>query len=127
MSEKNVLVLQSDRELKDWELDRLHEKILEQKELGVILLPPYVKVVKIPDGEIDGELVVMNCGECKPEPKEYAIKRNGWDYVLNVRTVYGNALLIDYTHNKMIAMRLSKAEAEKLLKKLGKGYEMEEL
>lgn len=127
MSEKNLLILQSDRELKDYELERLHEKILEQKELGVILLPPYVKVVKIPEGEIDGEVVVMNCGKYKPEPKEYVIKRCGWNYVLNVRPARGNTLLIDYTYNKMIAMRLNKTEAEKLLKNLGNEYELEEL
>lgn len=36
MSESNVLILQSDKELKDWELADLHESILKQKESDVI-------------------------------------------------------------------------------------------
>lgn len=127
MSEKNVLILQSNKELKDWELRVLHKNILEQKELGVILLPNYIKVVNVPEGEINGELIVMNSGA--PEPEKYVLKRKqeGWNYVLNIRPSYGRALIVDYTDYKMIAMRLSKTEAEKILKKLGNDYEMEEL
>lgn len=127
MSEKNVLILQSNKELKDWELRVLHKNILEQKELGVILLPNYIKVVNVPEGEINGELVVMNSGA--PEPEEYILKpkQKAWNYVLNIRPSYGHALLVDYTDCKMMAMRLSKTEAEKILKKLGNDYEMEEL
>lgn len=124
-----MLILQSDRELKDWELSSLYENILKQKESGVILLPNYVKVVNVPEEEINGELVVMNSGA--PEPEKYVIKRASGSkevsYVLNVRPSYGRALLVDYTEYKMIALRFSETEANKLLKKLGNGYEMEEV
>ena len=127
MSEKNVLILQSNVVLKNCELNELYDTILAQKERGVILLPSYVKVVNIPEEVINGELVVTNSGA--PEPEKYVIKRNqeGWNYVLNIRPSYGRALLVDYTDYKMMAMQLNKTEAEKLLKKLGNGYEMEEL
>lgn len=127
MSEKNVLILQSNKELKDWELRVLHKNILEQKELGVILLPNYIKVVNVPEGEINGKLVVMNSGA--PEPEKYILKpkQKAWNYVLNIRPSYGHALLVDYTDCKMMAMQLNKTEAEELLKKLGDDYEMEEL
>lgn len=129
MSEKNVLILQSEIVLKDYDLDKLHDKLLEQKESGLILLPSYVKVVNVPEEAINGELIVMNSGA--PEPEKYVLKRKqeqeGWNYVLNIRPSYGRALLVDYTDYKMMALRLSKTEAEKLLKKLGDNYEMEEL
>lgn len=129
MSESNVLILQSDVVLKNYELNELYDTILAQKEHGVILLPSYVKVVNVPEEEINGELVVMNSGA--PEPEKYVIKRvsgcKGVSYVLNVRPSYGRALLVDYTEYKMIALRFSEKEANKLLKKLGNGYEMEEV
>lgn len=129
MSESNVLILQSEIVLKDYDLNKLHDKLLDQKESGLILLPSYVKVVNVPEEAINGELIVMNSGA--PEPEKYVLKRKqeqeGWNYVLNIRPSYGRALLVDYTDYKMIAMRLSKTEAEKLLKKLGNAYEMEEL
>lgn len=127
MSEKNVLILQSEIVLKDYDLNKLHDKLLDQKESGLILLPSYVKVVNVPEEAINGELIVMNSGA--PEPEKYVLKRKqeGWNYVLNIRPSYGRALLVDYTDYKMIAMRLSKTEAEKLLKKLGHDYEMEEI
>lgn len=127
MSEKNVLILQSNVVLKNCEMNELYDTILAQKERGVILLPSYVKVVNVPKEVINGELVVMNSGA--PEPERYVLKRKqeGWNYVLNIRPSYGHALLVDYTDYKMIAMRLSKTEAEKLLKKLGNDYEMEEI
>ncbi len=127
MSEKNVLILQSNVMLKNCDLNELYDTILAQKERGVILLPSYVKVVNVPEEVINGELVVMNSGA--PEPEKYVLKRKqeGWNYVLNIRPSYGRALLVDYTDYKMIAMRLSKTEAEELLKKLGDDYEMEEL
>lgn len=127
MSESNVLILQCDVVLKNYEMNELYDTILEQKEQGVILLPKYVKVVNVPEEVINGELVVMNSGE--PEPEKYVLKRKreGWKYVLNIRPSYGNALLVDHTVYKMMAMRLSKTEAETLLKKLGNDYEMEEL
>lgn len=127
MSEKNVLILQSEIVLKDYDLDKLHDKLLEQKESGLILLPSYVKVVKVPEGEIDGQLVVINCEGFKPKSKAYVIKRKGWNYVLNVRPTYDNVLLVDYTDFKMAAMQFNKDEAEQLLKRMGNGYEMEEL
>ena len=129
MSENNVLILQCDVVLKNYEMNELYDTILKQKEQGVILLPPYVKVVNVPEESTNGELVVMNSGA--PEPEKYVIKRvsgsNGVSYVLNVRPSYGRALLVDYTENKMIALRFSEKEANKLLKKLGNGYEMEEV
>lgn len=129
MSEKNVLILQSNVVLKNCDLNELYDTILAQKEHGVILLPSYVKVVNVPEEAINVELIVMNSGA--PEPEKYVLKRKqeqeGWNYVLNIRPSYGRALLIDYTDYKMIAMRLSKTEAGKLLKKLGNDYEMEEI
>lgn len=125
MSESNVLILQCDMMLKNYEMNELYDTILEQKEQGVILLPKYVKVVNVPEEVINGELVVTNSGE--PEPEKYVLKREGWKYVLNIRPSDGSALLVDHTVYKMMAMRLSKTEAEKLLKKLGNDYEMEEL
>lgn len=129
MSESNVLILQSNVALKNSELNELYDTILAQKEHGVILLPKYVKVVNIPEEEINGELVVMNSGA--PEPEKYVIKRVSGSkevsYVLNVRPSYGRALLVDYTEYKMIALRFSETEANELLKKLGNDYEMEEL
>lgn len=131
MSENNVLILQSDVVLKNYELNELYDTILAQKEHGVILLPSYVKVVNVPEEVINGELVVMNSGAPEPEPEKYVIKQvsgsKGVSYVLNVRPSYGRALLVDYTEYKMIALRFSEKEANKLLKKLGNGYEMEEL
>ncbi len=129
MSEKNVLILQSNVVLKNYEMNELYDTILAQKERGVILLPSYVKVVNVPDEVTNGELVVMNSGA--PEPEKYVIKRVSGgkevSYVLNVRPSYGRALLVDYTEYKMIALRFSEKEANKLLKKLGNDYEMEEL
>lgn len=127
MSESNVLILQCDVVLKNYEMNELYDTILEQKKQGVILLPSYVKVVNVPEEVTNGELVVMNSGE--PEPEKYVLKRKreGWKYVLNIRPSDGSALLVDHTVYKMMAMRLSKTEAEKLLKKLGNDYEMEEL
>ena len=131
MSEKNVLILQCDVVLKNYEMNELYDTILEQKKQGVILLPSYVKVVNIPEEVANGELVVMNSEGYKPEPEKYVIKRVRWDkevsYVLNVRPSYGRALLVDFTEYKMIALRFSEKEANKLLKKLGNGYEMEEV
>lgn len=129
MSGNNVLILQCDVVLKNYEMNELYDTILEQKEQGVILLPKYVKVVNVPEEVTNGELVIMNSEGYKPEPEKYVLKRKreGWKYVLNIRQSYGNALLVDHTVYKMMAMRLSKTEAEKLLKKLGNDYEMEEL
>lgn len=129
MSESNVLILQCDVVLKNYEMNELYDTILEQKERGVILLPSYVKVVNVPEEVTNGELVVMN--SVAPEPEKYVIKRvsgsNGVSYVLNVRPSYGRALLVDYTEHKMIALRFSEKDANNLLKKLGNGYELEEL
>lgn len=49
MSEKNVLILQCDVVLKNYDMNELYDIILEQKKQGVILLPSYVKVVNIPE------------------------------------------------------------------------------
>lgn len=138
MSESNVLILQCDVVLKNYEMNELYDTILEQKEQGVILLPKYVKVVNVPEEVTNGELVVMNSGEPEPEmnsgnpePKRYVIKRvsgsKGVSYVLNIRPSYGRALLVDYTEYKMIAREFREKEANEMLKKLGRDYEMEEL
>ena len=66
MSESNVLILQCDVVLKNYEMNELYDTLLKQKEHGVILLPSYVKVVNVPEESINGELVVMNSGA--PEP-----------------------------------------------------------
>lgn len=122
MSESNVLILQSDKELKDWELADLHESILKQKESDVILLPNYVKVVNVPEEEINGELVVMNSGA--PEPDRYVLKCYDGRYVYR----YTPGLsIIELTPDKTFAIVFSKARAEEMLKKVGRAYEMEEL
>ena len=130
MSKSNVLILQCDVVLNNYKMNELYDTILEQKEKGVILLPSYVKVVNVPEEAINGELVVID-REPEPEPEKYVIKRvsgsNGVSYVLNFRPGYGRSLLVDYTGNKMIALRFSEKEANKFLKKFGNGYEMEEL
>lgn len=129
MSENNVLILQCDVVLKNYKMNELYDTILKQKEQGVILLPKYVKVVNVPEEVTNGELVVMNSGD--PEPEKYVIKRvsesNGVSYVLNIRPGYRRSSLVDYTERKMIALRFSEKEANKLLKKLGNDYEMEEV
>ena len=122
MSESNVLILQSDKELKDWELADLHESILKQKESDVILLPNYVKVVNVPEEEINGELVVMNSGA--PEPDRYVHKCYDGRYVY--RYTPGSSI-IELTPDKTFAIVFSKARAEEMLKKVGRAYEMEEL
>ena len=70
MSESNVLILQCDVVLKNYDMNELYDTILKQKEQGVILLPSYVKVVNIPEEVTNGELVVMNSGAPEPEKKE---------------------------------------------------------
>lgn len=116
MSESNVLILQSDKELKDWELADLHESILKQKESDVILLPNYVKVVNVPEEEINGELVVMNSGA--PEPDRYVLKCYDGRYVY--RYTPGSSI-IELTPDKTFAIVFSKARAEEMLKKSWKG------
>lgn len=63
----DILVLRSKIKLSDFDIRQLQMNILAQRETGVILIPDYVEVVKMPDGEISGELVVMNGGEEKAE------------------------------------------------------------
>lgn len=121
MSEKNVLILQSNVVLKNYEMNELYDTLLEQKERGLILLPSYVKVVKIPEGDIDGELVVMNGGDLKPEPKTYVIKCYDGRYVYRY-----DLSIVELTPDKTFAIYFSKSRAEELLKKLGDGYEIEE-
>lgn len=75
MSENNVLILQCDVVLKNYEMNELYDTILKQKEQGVILLPSYVKVVNVPEEVTNGELVVMNSGA--PEPKFVIQDSNG--------------------------------------------------
>lgn len=121
MSEKKLLILQSEVVLKDYDLNKLHDKLLEQKESGLILLPSYVKVVKVPADEIDGELAVMNCGEYKPEPKRYVIKCRDGRYVYRY-----DLSIVELTTDKTFAIYFSKSRAEELLRKFDDDYEMEE-
>lgn len=122
MSESNVLILQSNVVLKNYELNELYNTILAQKERGVILLPSYVKVVNVPEEVTDGELVVMNSGA--PEPERYLLKCYDGRYIY--RYTPGSSI-IELTPDKTFAISFSKAKAEKMLKKLGNDYEMEEL
>lgn len=116
MSESNVLILQCDKELKDWELSSLYENILKQKDSGVILLPNYVKVVNVPEEEINGELVVMNSGA--PEPDKYVLKCYDGRYIY--RYTPGSSI-IELTPDRTFAIVFSKARAEEMLKKSWKG------
>ena len=122
MSEKNVLILQSNVALKNYELNELYDTILAQKERGVILLPSYVRVVNVPDEVTNGELVVMNSGA--PEPERYVLKCYDGRYVY--RYTPGSSI-IELTPDKTFAISFSKSRAEEMLKKLGNDYEMEEL
>lgn len=122
MSENNVLILQSDVVLKNYDMNELYDTILKQKEQGVILLPSYVKVLNVPEEAINGELIVMNSGA--PEPERYVIKCYDGRYLY--RYTPGSSI-IELTPDKTFAIFFSKSRAEKLLKKLGNDYEMEEL
>ena len=124
MSENNVMILQCDVVLKNYEMNELYATILAQKEHGVILLPSYVKVVNVPEEEINGELVVMNSGAPKPEPEKYVLKCYDGRYVY--RYTPGSSI-IELTPDRTFAIAFSKARAEEMLKKLGNGYEMEEV
>lgn len=122
MSEKNVLILQCDVVLKNYEMNELYDTILEQKEQGVILLPKYVKVVNVPEEVTNGELVVMNSGA--PEAKKYVLKCYDGRYVY--RYTPGSSI-IELTPDRTFAIVFSKARAEEMLKKVGRDYEMEEV
>lgn len=115
MSESNVV-------LKNSELNELYDTILAQKKRGVILLPSYVKVVNVPEEVTNGELVVMSSE--KPEPEKYVLKCHDGRYVY--RYTPGSSI-IELTPDKTFAISFSKAKAEKMLKKLGNDYEMEEI
>lgn len=122
MSESNVLILQCDVMLKNYEMNELYDTILEQKEQGVILLPKYVKVVNVPEEVTNGELVVMNSGA--PEAKKYVLKCYDGRYVY--RYTPGSSI-IELTPDRTFAIVFSKARAEEMLKKVGSDYEMEEV
>lgn len=122
MSENNVLILQCDVVLKNYKMNELYDTILKQKEQGVILLPKYVKVVNVPEEVTNGELVVMNSGD--PEPEKYVLKCHDGRYVY--RYTPGSSI-IDLTPDRTFAIVFSKARKEEMLKKLGNGYETEEL
>lgn len=122
MSESNVLILQCDVVLKNYEMNELYDTILAQKKQGVILLPSYVKVVNVPEEVTNGELVVMNSGA--PEPDKYVLKCYDGRYVY--RYTPGSSI-IELTPDKTFAIVFSKARAEEMLKKVGRAYEMEEL
>ena len=122
MSESNVLILQCDVMLKNYEMNELYDTILEQKERGVILLPKYVKVVNVPEEVTNGKLVIMNSE--KPEPEKYVLKCHDGRYVY--RYTPGSSI-IELTPDRTFSIVFSKARAEEMLKKLGRDYEMEEV
>lgn len=122
MSESNVLILQCDVVLKNYEMNELYDTILEQKEQGVILLPKYVKVVNVPEEVTNGELVVTNSGA--PEPEKYVLKCHDGRYVY--RYTPGSSI-IELTPDRTFSIVFSKARAEEMLKKFGSNYEMEEV
>lgn len=122
MSESNVLILQCDVVLKNYEMNELYDTILEQKEQGVILLPKYVKVVNVPEEVTNGELVVTNSGA--PEPEKYVLKCHDGRYVY--RYTPGSSI-IELTPDRTFSIAFSKARAEEMLKKFGSDYEMEEV
>ena len=89
MSEKNVLILQSNVVLKNYEMNELYDTILAQKERGVILLPSYVKVVNVPEEVINGELVIMNSGA--PEP-QFVIRDSNGSYFKSFGKMLGSPI-----------------------------------
>lgn len=122
MSEKNVLILQSNVALKNSEMNELYDTILTQKERGVIFLPSYVKVLNLPEEAINRELVIINSGA--PEPNRYVIKCYDGRYLY--RYTQGSSI-IELTPDKTFAISFSKSRAEEMLKKVGRAYELEEL
>ena len=127
MSEKNVLILQSEVVLKDYKMNELYDTILAQKERGVILLPSYVKVVNVPEEAINGELIVMNSGAPEPEkkPKWYLIKDPRGKYLKNVNR---NLNILEFTDCRYYAQPFDKESADKIIKNhLDSGYTLEEL
>lgn len=132
MNSNEMLVIQVNIHMKSDKLEEFRRDVIRQKKDGVIVLPPYCHVLCAPkDMEIGWKQPDPEMNNGEPEPEKYVIKRVSWNngafYVLNVRPSYGRALLVDYTEYKMIALRFSETEAIELLKKLGNGYEMEEL
>ena len=125
MSENNVLILQSDVVLKNYELNELYDTILAQKEHGVILLPSYVKVVNVPEEVTNGELVVMNSGAPEPKSKWYLIKSPGGQYIKARRQ---DSCIYEFTDYIYYAQPFDKATAERIItENFGKGYMMEEV
>ena len=125
MSENNVLILQCDVVLKNYEINKLYDTILEQKKQGVILLPSYVKVVNVPEEVTNGELVVMNSGAPEPKSKWYLIKSPGGQYLKASRQDSG---ICEFTDYRYYAKPFDKNTAEQIItENFGKGYMMEEL
>lgn len=125
MSESNVLILQCDVVLKNYEMNELYDTILGQKEQGVILLPSYVKVVNVPEEVANGELVVMNSGAPEPKSKLYLIKSPGGQYLKGRRQ---DSCIYDFTDYKSYAQKFDKESAERIITEIfGKGYMMEEV
>ena len=124
MNEKNLLILQSEVVLKNYEINELYDTILAQKEHGVILLPSYVKVVKVPEGDIDGELVVMNCGEYKH--KQWVIRDVAGCYFVSLGKSTGTATI--WESNKNAALKYdSKVAAENMRLYLSTFYDCHNL
>lgn len=124
MSESNVLILQCDVVLKNYEMNELYDTILKQKEKGVILLPSYVKVVNVPEEVTNGELVMMN-REPEPKSKLYLIKSRGGQYLKARRQ---DSCICEFTDYRGYAKPFDKETAERIIdESFGKGYIMEEL
>ena len=125
MSESNVLILQCDVVLKNYEMNELYDTILKQKEQGVILLPSYVKVVNVPEEVTNGELVVMNNEKPEPKSKLYLIKSRGGQYLKARRQ---DSCICEFTDYRGYAKPFDKETAEQIIdESFGKGYIMEEL
>ena len=103
----DILVLRSKIRLSDFDIRKLQRDILSQMETGLILLPDYVEVVKMPEGGISGELVVMNCGEEKAE--RYVIRNVEGLYFKSFGPMVGTPL--QWADNKDDAMKYDSKQA----------------
>ena len=111
MNDKNLLILQTYKILSDYDMKKLKDDILRDIDLGVIVLPPYVKVLNMPDGKIDGELIVMNCGELKPQ---FVIQDSNNAYFKSFGKMFGSPLV--WTDSEEKAAKYSSRRAAESIK-----------
>ena len=113
MSEKNVLILQSNIVLRDSDMQKLRDDILRDMELGVVILPSYIKILKMPEEEIGEKLVVTNCGEYKHKHKQWVIRDVAGCYFVSLGKSPGTATI--WESNKNAALKYdSKVAAENM-------------